>query len=130
MSKSKCIPDVAERLSAATAAKRALFQRAKAAAADPGAIERRKAREAVVAARNARIAQRRAAAQAMREREEAERAAAEAAAGEARQAARKAAEEARAAHETERAVAQAAEKAKLEAILETRRAGRKKKKRR
>jgi hypothetical protein len=54
-------PDLADRLSAAREAKKALLERAKAIAESPERAERRKARQEIVAARNARMAERKAA---------------------------------------------------------------------
>src|SRR3954447_16148166 len=72
-------PDLADRLSAAREAKKALLERAKAIAENPERAERRKAREEIVAARNARMAERKAAENEARQRDAAERAAREAA---------------------------------------------------
>ena len=104
--------------------------RARAAAADPETAKRRKAREAVVSARNIRLADRKAAEQVRKQREAAERAAAEAAEAAIREAELKAREEARLAAEAEQARQKAVEQAQREAILAARRAGRKAKKRR
>ena len=112
MSKS-IIRTFADWLSAATAAKKALLERAKAASTDPEAIQRREARQGVVAARNAQIAELQAAKQAALQRVDAERTAAEAAEAAARAAALKANEEAAAS----RATMDAAEKARLEALF-------------
>ena len=75
-------PNLADRLSMASAAKKAQLERAKRMAEDPEQAPRLKARDEIIAARNARVAERRAA----KERDAAELAAkqaAEAAAGEA-----------------------------------------------
>ena len=75
-------PNLADRLSMASAAKKAQLERAKRMAEDPEQAQRLKARDEIIAARNARVAERRAAT----ERDAAELAAkqaAEAAAGEA-----------------------------------------------
>jgi len=66
---------LADRLAAARNAQKAQLERARAIAESPEIVERRKAREALVAARNARIAERKAAEQARKEREAAELAA-------------------------------------------------------
>jgi hypothetical protein len=124
------VPTLADRLRAAQEARQALLQRAKAAAANPEATERREARQALVAARNLRIETRKAEEEAQKEREAAERAAAEAEAAAARAAALQAEQEIRAAQEVERARREAAEQAEREAILAARRLGRKAKKRR
>ena len=83
-------PDLADRLSAAREAKKALLERAKAIAENPERAERRKARQEVVAARNARLAERKAAEEEARRREAAERAAREAAEAAIREAQRQA----------------------------------------
>jgi hypothetical protein len=124
------IPNLAERLRTAQEARQAQLQRAKAAAESPAAIERREARQAIVAARNIRLAERKAEEQVRKEREAAERAAAEAEAAAVRAAALQAEQEARATRELERSRREAAAQAEQEAILAARRAGRKAKKRR
>jgi hypothetical protein len=124
------IPNVADRLRAAQEAKQAALQRAKAAAQDPEAVNRREARQAIVTARNLRIAARKAEEQRLRERQAAERAAADAEAAAANAAALQAEREARRVQELERARREAAEQAEREAILAARRTGRKAKKRR
>lgn len=124
------VPNLPDRLRAAEEARRALLERAKAAALDPAAEERRQARQTIVAARNLRVGARKAGEQAQREREAAERAAAEAAAEAARAAALQAEAQAQTRRETERAQREAAEKAERETILAARRAGRKARKRR
>jgi hypothetical protein len=123
-------PDLKDRLSAASAAKKAQIERARALAADPERLKRIEARSEIVAARNRRNAEREAKRREAMAREAAERAAAEAAAAAAAEEVRKAEEEVRAARRAEQARLEAAEAAKREAILAARRAGRKKKKRR
>jgi len=59
MNRSK-LPDFADRLSTANEARKAQSERAKALAEHPERAERRKEREAIVAARNTRIAERQA----------------------------------------------------------------------
>jgi hypothetical protein len=122
-------PNLTDRLSAAREAKKALLERAKAIAEDPERAERRKAREVIVAARNARLAERKAAEEEARQREAAERAAREAAEAAVREAARRADEEVRAKRRAEEETRRAAEEAEREAILAARRAGRKARKR-
>ena len=122
-------PSLADRLQAATAAKKALLERARAISEDPERNQRQQARAEIIAARNARIAERDAVRQAAKEREAAELAAAHAAEAAAREAERQVRDEAEAAQEAARRVQEAEEAAKLEAILAARRAGRKKKKR-
>jgi len=78
MNRSK-LPDFADRLSTANEARKAQLERAKALAERPEGAERRKEREAIVAARNLRIDEHKAAEAARKEREAADRAAAEAA---------------------------------------------------
>jgi uncharacterized protein YaiL (DUF2058 family) len=60
MNRSK-LPDFGDRLSTANEARKAQLERAKALAERPERAERRKEREAIVAARNTRIAERKAA---------------------------------------------------------------------
>ena len=69
--------NLADRLAAARKGQKAQLECARAIAESPEITERRKAREAVVAARNARIAERKAAEQARKEQEAAQRAAAQ-----------------------------------------------------
>ena len=122
-------PDFKDRLGAASAAKKAQFERARAIAEDPARLRRIEARSEIIAARNIRIAERERARREVIAREAAERAAAEAAEA-AAQAARKAEEEAREARRVEQARLDAAAAAEREeALLAIRRAGRKKKKR-
>ena len=123
-------PDFKDRLSAASAAKKAQIERARAIAEDPERLKRIEARSEIIAARNSRIAQRETEKRETMAREAAERAAAEAAEAAAVKAARKAEEEARKARRVEQARLEAAAAAKQEAILAARRAGRKAKKRR
>ena len=123
-------PDFKDRLSAASAAKKAQLERARAIAEDPERLKRIEARSESIAARNSRIAERERDSREAREREAAERATAEAAEAAAREAARKVKEEARAARLTKLARLEAATAAEREAILAVRRAGRKAKKRR
>src|ERR1700756_5095228 len=95
----------ADRLSAAADAKKAQLERAARArseAESPVAVERRMAREAVRAARDARIAERKATKLAIEARQAAALAAAQAAEAAAREAALKAAQEARDAEFAER----------------------------
>ena len=122
-------PDFNDRLSAASAAKQAQIERARAVAEDPARLRRIKARSEIIAARNIRIAERERVRREAIERQAAERAAAETAEA-AAQAARKAEEEAREARRVEQARRDAAAAAEREeALLAIRRAGRKKKKR-
>jgi hypothetical protein len=123
-------PDFRDRLSAASAAKRAQLERARTNAEDPERQKRIEARSQIIAARNTRIAERGRDRREAIAREVAERAVAEAAEAAAREAARKAEEEARAARLAEQERLEAAEAVKREAILAARRAGRKAKKRR
>ena len=123
-------PDFKDRLSAASAAKKAQIERARAIADDPARLRRIEARSEIIAARNIRIAERERVRREAIAREAAERAAAEAAEAAALEAARKAEEEAREARLLEQARLDAAAAAKLEALLAIRRAGRKKKKKR
>jgi hypothetical protein len=123
-------PDFNDRLSAASAAKKAQLERAQTIAKDPERLKRIEARSQIIAARNSRIAERERDRREAMAREVAERAVAEAAEAAAREAARKAEEEARVASLAERERLEAAEAAKREAILAARRAGRKAKKRR
>ena len=93
-------PDFKDRLGAASAAKKAQIERARAIAEDPARVRRMEARSEIIAARDIRIAERERARRELIAREAAERAAAEA--GEAAaQAARKAEEEAREARRVE-----------------------------
>ena len=123
-------PDFKDRLSAASAAKKAQIERARAMAEDPERMNRIEARAEIIAARNIRIAEREARRREAIAREAAERAAAEAAAAVARETVRKAEEEAQEARLVQEARLEAIEAAKREAILAARRAGRKAKKRR
>ena len=123
-------PDFKDRLGAASAAKKAQFERARAIAEDPDRLRRIEARSEIIAARNIRIAERERARREVIAREAAERAAAEAAEA-AAQATRKAEEEAREAKRVEQARLDAAAAAEREEVLlAIRRAGRKKKKKR
>jgi hypothetical protein len=122
-------PDFKDRLSAASAAKKAQLERARAIAEDPERLKQIKARSEIIAARNSRIAERERNRREAIEREVAERAAAEAAEAAAREVARKVEEEARAARLAEQARLDAAAAAERETILAVRRAGRKAKKR-
>jgi hypothetical protein len=123
-------PDFKDRLAAASAAKKAQIERARAIAEDPAKLSRLEARLEIIAARNIRIAERERVRREAIAREAAERAAAEAAEAAAR-AARKAEEEAREARRVEQARRDAAAAAEREeALLAIRRAGRKKKKKR
>src|SRR5438477_7574837 len=119
-------PNLADRLSMASAAKKAQLERAKRMAEDPEQAQRLKARDEIIAARNARVAERRAAT----ERDAAELAAKQAAEAAAREADRKTKAEARARRLAEQAKREAAEAVEGEAILSGCRAGRKNKKRR
>ena len=94
-------PDFKDRLGAASAAKKAQIERARAVAEDPARLRRIEARSEIIAARNIRIAERERARREVIAREAAERAAAEAAEA-AAQVARKAEEEAREAPEPQR----------------------------
>lgn len=123
-------PDFKDRLSAASAAKKAQIERARASAEDPERLKRIEVRSEIIAARNGRIAERESKRREAIARETAERAAAQAAVAAAREAARKAEEEAREAGLVERARLEAEAAAKQEAILAVRRVGRKAKKRR
>jgi Family of unknown function (DUF6481) len=89
-------PDLKDRLSAASAAKKAQIERARAIAEDPERLKRIEARSEIIAARNIRIAERERNRREAKAREAAERAAAEAAEAAALEAARKAEEEERA----------------------------------
>jgi len=95
-------PDFKDRLGAASAAKKAQIERARAIAEDPARLRRIEARSEIIAARNIRIAERQRVRREAMAREAAERAAAEAAEA-AAQAARKAEEEAREARRVEQA---------------------------
>jgi hypothetical protein len=122
-------PDLKDRLDAASTAKKAQIERARAIAEDPARLRRIEARSEVIAARNIRIAERERVRREAIARQAAERAAAEAAEA-AAQAARKAEEEAQEARRIEQARLDAAAAAQREeALLAIRRAGRKKKKR-
>jgi hypothetical protein len=123
-------PDLKDRLSAASAAKKAQIERARAIAEDPERLKRIEARSEIIAARNIRIAERERNRREAMAREAAERAAAEAAEAAALEAARKVEEEERAARLGEQARLDAAAAVEREAILALRRAGRKAKKRR
>src|SRR5262249_30653469 len=72
------IPDLKDRLGAASAAKRAQIERARAIAEDPARLKRIEARSEIIAARNIRIAERERLRREAMAREAAERAAAEA----------------------------------------------------
>jgi hypothetical protein len=122
-------PDFKDRLSAASAARKAQIERARAIAEDPERSKRIEARSEITAARNVRIAERERVRREAIAREAAERAAAEAAEAATFEAARKAEEEARAARLDEQARLDAAAAAERDAILAIRRAGRKAKKR-
>ena len=123
------IPDLKDRLGAASAAKKAQIERARAIAEDPARLKRIEARSEIIAARNIRMAERERLRREAMAREAAERAAVEAAEA-AAQAARKAEEDAREARRVEQARLEAAAAAEREeALLAIRRAGRKKKKR-
>ena len=120
-------PDFKDRLDAASTAKKAQIERARAIAEDPARLRRIEARSEIIAARNIRIADRERVRREPIARDAAERAAAEAAEA---AAARKTEEEAREARRVERARLEAAAAAEREeALLAIRRAGRKKKKR-
>ena len=120
-------PDFKDRLSAASAAKKAQIERARAIADDPARLRRIEARSEIIAARNIRIAERERVRREAIERQAAEREAAEAAEA-AAQAVRKAEEEAQEARRVEQARRDAAAAAEREeALLAIRRAGRKKK---
>jgi hypothetical protein len=123
-------PDFKDRLSAASAAKKAQIERARAIAEDAERLKRIEARSAIIAARNIRIAERERNRREAIAREAAERAAAEAAEAAALEAARKVEEEERAARLGEQARLDAAATAEREAILALRRTGRKARKRR
>ena len=122
-------PDFKDRLSAASTAKKAQIERARAIADDPARRRRIEARSEIIAARNIRIAERERVRREAIAREAAERAAAEAAEAAALEAARKAEEEAREARLLAQARLDAVAAAKMEALLAIRRAGGKKKKR-
>ena len=122
-------PDFKDRLAAASTAKKAQIDRARAIAEDPARLRRIKARSEIITARNIRIAERERVRREALARQAAERAAAEAAEA-AAQAARKAEEDAREARRVEQARLDAAAAAEREeALLAIRRAGRKKRKR-
>jgi len=106
-------PDFKDRLAAASTAKKAQIERARAIAEDPARLRRIKARSEIIAARNIRIAERERVRREAIERQAAERAAAEAAEA-AAQAARKAEEEAREARRVEQARRDAAAAAQRE----------------
>ena len=123
------IPDLKDRLGAASAAKKAQIERARAIAEDPARLKRIEARSEIIAARDIRVAERERVRREAMARQAAERAAADAAEA-AAQAARKAEEEAQEARRLEQARLDAAAAAQREeALLAIRRAGRKKKKR-
>ena len=123
-------PEFKDRLAAASAAKKAQIERARAIADGPAKLRRIEARSEIIAARNIRIAERERVKREAIARQAAERAAAEAAEA-AAQATRKAEEEAREARRVEQARRDAAAAAEREeALLAIRRAGRKKKKKR
>ena len=122
--------DCKDRLSAASAAKKAQLERARAIAEDPERLKRIRARSEIIAARNIRLAERERDRREAKKREAAERVAMEAAEAAAQEAARRVEEEARAARLAEQARLDAAAAAEREAILAVRRAGRKAKKRR
>ena len=122
-------PDFKDRLGAASAAKKAQIERARAIAEDPARLSRIEARSEIIAARNIRMAERERLRREAMAREAAERAAAEATEAAALEAARKAEDEARDARLLEQARLEAAAAAEREALLAIRRAGRKKKKR-
>jgi len=109
-------PDFKDRLGAASAAKKAQVERARAIAEDPDRLRRIEARSEIIAARNIRIAERERARREVIAREAAERAAAEAAEA-AAQAAHKAEEEAREARRVEQARLDAAAAAEREEVL-------------
>jgi hypothetical protein len=122
-------PDFKDRLAAASAAKKAQIERARAIAEDPARLRRIEAGSEIIASRNTRIAERERARREVIAREAAERAAAEAAEA-AAQAARQAEEAAQEARRVEQdRLDAAAAAAREEAFLAIRRAGRKKKKR-
>jgi hypothetical protein len=122
-------PDFRDRLSAASAAKKAQLERARTIAEDPERLKRIEARSQIIAARDSRIAERERDRREAMAREVAERVAAEAAEAAAREAARKVEEEERAVRLAEQERLEAAEAARRETILAVRRAGRKAKKR-
>ena len=124
------IPDFKDRLGAASAAKKAQIERARAIAEDPERLKRIEARSETVAARNIRTAERERVRREAMAREAAERAATDAAEAAVRAATRKAEEEAREAGRLEQDRREAAAVAEREAILAIRRTGRKAKKRR
>ena len=109
-------PDFKDRLGAASAAKKAQIERARASAEDPARLRRIDARSEIIAARNIRIAERERVRREAIERQAAERAAAEAAEAAAR-AAREAEEEAREAKRVEQARRDAAAAAEREEAL-------------
>jgi hypothetical protein len=123
-------PDFKDRLSAASAAKKAQLERARAIAEDPERLKRIEARSEIIAARNGRIAERERQRREAMERDAAKQAAAEAAKAAACEAARKVEEEARAVKLAEQARLEAAAAAERERVFAVRRAGRKAKKRR
>ena len=123
-------PDFKDRLSAASVAKKAQIERARAIAEDPERLKRIEARSEIIAARNIRVAERERVRRETMAREAAERAATEAAEAAAREAARKIEEEEQATRRAEQARLDAVAAAEREAILAIRRAGRKAKKRR
>ena len=109
-------PDFKDRLAAASAAKKAQTERARAIAEDPARLRRMEARSEIIAARNIRIAERERVRREAIAREAAERAAAEATEAEA-QATCKAEEEAREARRVEQARRDATAAAEREEAL-------------
>ena len=101
-------PDFKDRLSAASAAKKAQIERARAIAEDPERLKRIEARSEIIAARNRWISEREREKRETMAREAAERAAAEAAEAAVVEAIRKAEEEARKARLVEQARLEAA----------------------
>src|SRR6516162_5809192 len=101
-------PDFKDRLSAASAAKKAQIERARAIAEDPERLKRMEARSEIIAARNRWISEREREKRETMAREAAERAAAEAAEAAVVEAIRKAEEEARKARLVEQARLEAA----------------------
>jgi hypothetical protein len=123
-------PDFRDRLTAASAAKKAQLERARTIATDPERLKRIEARSQIIVTRHSRIVERERDRREAIAREVAERAVAEAVEAAAREAARQAEEEAQAARLAEQERLEAAEAARRETILAVRRAGRKAKKRR
>ena len=109
-------PDFKDRLAAASTAKKAQIERARAIAEDPARLRRTEARSEIIAARNIRIAERERVRREAIAREAAERAAAEATEAEA-QATCKAEEEAREARRVEQARRDATAAAEREEAL-------------